>query len=198
MIDQNLAQRVCDGFLAAMGINMIVAVESGKIVSASDKARIDTHHAGAARIMSGEVDLIAVTQEEEEASGGAMRRGFNRAVEFDDRRIASIGFSGDPEILKPLSGLALRWLESELKAAQGEAVFREKLTRTMTEIGGLSSAISGIATQTKLLALNATVEAARAGEAGKAFSVVADEVKNLSERTSQTATEISTKLQALR
>ena len=52
------------------------------------------------------------------------------------------------------------------------------------EIGQVTEVISDISEQTNLLALNATIEAARAGDAGKGFSVVANEIKELARQTS--------------
>lgn len=69
----------------------------------------------------------------------------------------------------------------------------KEINHTSNEISKIAKNISDIAVQTNILSLNASVEAARAGAAGNGFSVVAEEVRRLAEKSAESAT-ITTEL----
>ncbi len=69
-----------------------------------------------------------------------------------------------------------------------------ELKRKADDITSIVSIVSAIAQQINLLALNASIEAARAGEAGRGFSVVAEEVRKLSEETNSAVSKINDSL----
>ena len=109
---------------------------------------------------------------------------------------ASEGALSANEIMQRASELKQRAIQSQKLAKdvqiQVESGLRDSIeqSRQVREIVNLTDAILQIANQTNLLALNASIEAARAGTAGRGFSVVADEIRQLAENSRTTVDNI--------
>src|ERR1700735_4251701 len=92
---------------------------------------------------------------------------------------------------------ATQGLNRTSHAIQSSAEIIDVLGRRADDIGKIIEVIDDLAEKTNLLALNAAIEAARAGEHGLGFAVVAEEVRKLAEKSTQSTKEISELIQGI-
>ena len=148
-------------------------------VSEVSKAQVD----GAGSAANFIEDLNAAVKEIAQRADGAVTAADEaNAMSDHGQRVVAGAVQGIQQVASTVSETA------GLMAALGQR---------SNQIGQIIQVIRGIAEQTNLLALNAAIEAARAGEQGRGFAVVADEVRNLAERTAGATAEISDMIKAI-
>ena len=97
-----------------------------------------------------------------------------------------------------INAQAVQSTELLVQSLTESAASLTELEKNSENIGAVLVVIKAIADQTNLLALNAAIEAARAGDQGRGFSVVADEVRHLAQRTQTSTTEIEAMISTFR
>ncbi len=134
------------------------------------------------QLLSQASDRMAQVSSEIELNAGRAREAFGFAAEANQK--AGTGVE--------VARLAIEKMKAVFERAEstsGKVFELEEKTRHVHQI---TEIITSVAQRTNLLSLNASIEAARAGEAGRGFSVVADEIRKLSESAGRSADEIST------
>ncbi|MCL2357367.1 MAG: methyl-accepting chemotaxis protein [Defluviitaleaceae bacterium] len=138
-----------------------------------------------------QISLSATQLAENSASQNAAVSELTVAIEkIDTRAKESAESATDANNRAERSAAAAKLGEN---AIQSMHVSMDKVKESSHDISELNKVIADISFQTTLLALNASIEAARAGEQGKGFSVVAEEVRNLADR-SRESTDSSTEI----
>ncbi len=210
------------------GNSVIVCDENGVITCSTVKSRIGITHAGAQKIMSGEVDEVFVTAQEA-LDNPKVKEGYNCVVKTDDNRFGTFGIAGPLKEVKPLARISsvvmTSWLnelaqkeqiektsekvfsgvdqmmaKNKSVSAESASLFKniegaaKQAVENLNVTDDILKTIQDISSRSNILSINGTIEASRAGEKGRAFAVVAGEMRQMSKGTKEAASTIEANL----
>lgn len=172
-------------------VKLVSNVANDLNLQATDSsAIIEELSAGLEETSASAEEMNAATSEIETAVNNILTKaeeGTSKAAEIDERA----------KILKENSIRSARSSQDLYRTTKDMVEKAIANSQIANEINVLTEAILGIAAQTNLLSLNASIEAARAGEAGRGFTVVANEIKLLSEQSAKMANKIQSTTNAV-
>jgi len=138
-----LAEKIVEMLHEVTEDNVNFMSSNGTIIASIQKNRVGTIHEGARRIMSGEIDELAITDEEAMKLSG-VKPGYNGVVHYGEIRLGCIGITGDPEKMKPLQKLAAIIVKDEYEKYVFDINRKKVIEKVVNEIEEMSAAIQEI------------------------------------------------------
>jgi len=186
VIGKETAQELVEFVSGETGFNMIVCDAHGVIIGDSAKERFGVRHEGAARIMSGNVDYIAVSREDEVRTERKMREGYNCVIKVDGERIGTFGIGGPIETVRPIAKISAAVIAARIKEKQHMELIRTVVAEISDSIHQSVAALREISSGSAELAITGTAlaEAAlHAEEEVKATNKILDFILDVADQT---------------
>lgn len=144
LLNEEFAQQICDIFREETSHPIIMVNKEGLIFAATERKRIGTFHAIGKKVMDGELAEGVITLEDEKRIEG-VKAGINIPIVYKGQRVSGLGIGGDPDVVRPLLGIAARtillWLQNE-ERLQDLTKTMEMISRDLHEIAATVQQVS--------------------------------------------------------
>lgn len=186
---QNSVKEIIQGIiLEADNVNKAINISNNSISELRENlenasAAVEQLSAGVEETASATMEINTISQEIESAVGTIADKAQEGAMSASEISSKALSLKESSMSLQEEAN------ETSLSIRKAMDAALDKI-KEVEKINSLSDVIMQISAQTNLLALNAAIESARAGEAGRGFSIVAEEIRKLSESSKTTVNEI--------
>ena len=151
-LNEAIANQMASFVFEQSGYPVIVCDKSGTIIADSAGKRVGVLHAGAQRILTTDTDFAAVTPEQEAASEGKVKEGFNLAIKVDGEKVGTFGIAGPLEIVKPIAKIAAGIVTTMLRDEELKNIIRDQVESLNESIEQAASSIQQMAASSEEVA----------------------------------------------
>ncbi|RNC29492.1 MAG: Methyl-accepting chemotaxis protein 4 [Candidatus Dichloromethanomonas elyunquensis] len=172
-LNKEIAQRIVSFIHESSSYHGIVSDSTGTIISDSAGKRIGVFHQGHHRILATNIMEIEITKEDEQASGGTLKEGFNLAITAQGEKIGCFGLAGPIEIVRPIVRVAAGMIATMVRDEEVKEILRSQVEKLNQSIEIAASAVQEVAASSQ--------------EVAAISQTVADAVSEGQERVKQTS-----------
>ena len=154
-----VAQKIVEFIHEKSGFAVIVCDKTGTIIADSAQTRIGVLHSGSKRILTTNLDSVAISAADQEADvSGRIKEGLNIAIEADGQKIGTFGIGGRLEIVGPVAKIAAGMVIMMLREEELKDVIRDQVQVLSSSVEQALSAVQqSAASAQELAAISQTI-----------------------------------------
>lgn len=164
------------------GQPMIVCDDQATIVEAVDRKRVGSRHAGAERILRGEVDEFFVT-EEEAAQDPRMKPGTSVPIVIEGKRVGTFGLTGPLEISRPVVRIAARVLAMSIEERRQSGALSRAAGSVFCGVETISARIAALSSQAGVVSASLDAAASEASSKAAATEEIVRTVQEIAQKS---------------
>lgn len=142
-VPESLAENIVNLLHSVTDNNVQFMGNGGEIIATTQPHRLGTVHEGARKVMAGEQDYAAITEEMAQTMEGVLP-GYTGPIVFNNERIACVGITGDPKLVAPLQKMAAIIVTEEIQKNIANKEKQEIINNVAFRIQEISAAVEEV------------------------------------------------------